>query len=299
MHSIALHHGITPCVLAKIFTTTHQLERSSAHSFCRTCVHSFATFQGSGMRASEHMHIHFAACTCVRLFSHIHQVSNTAMSKVSWSTMSNSTQSRSNTTLVSMLSVGGLPPVPNPIGGPPNDEAIGPIATLEQRAATLLQCAHQAAVVARDAVADAADINNAHAIIVAQYRKIFLACAFGINPDGMSITDPSLLPEKLKTYKSVKSVEQYNYIIEVLTNWSDNNVLKAASPEDPNANACRNFHKENIRDTVTSRNFRLRRPKVSTGHSKSFSSTRSLGALSSTCLTSLTSSTRLIADKAI
>jgi hypothetical protein len=33
--------------------------------------------------------------------------------------------------------------------------------------------------------------------------------------------------------------------------------------------------------------------------SKSFSSTSSLGALSSTCLTSLTSSTRLIADKAI
>jgi hypothetical protein len=127
-----------------------------------------------------------------------------------------------------MSSVGGLPPVPNPIGGPPKDEAIGPIAALEQRAATLLQRAHQAAVVARDAAANAADINNAHAIIVAQQCKMFLACAFGINPDGMPITDPSLLPEKLKTYKSVKSVKQYNYIIEVLTNWGDDNVLKAA-----------------------------------------------------------------------
>jgi hypothetical protein len=69
--------------------------------------------------------------------------------------------------------------------------------------------------------------------------KMFLACAFGINPDGTPITNPSLLMEKLKTYKSVKSVEQYNYIIEVLTNWGNNNVLKAASPEDPDANACR------------------------------------------------------------
>jgi hypothetical protein len=124
-----------------------------------------------------------------------------------------------------MLYVRGLPPVPNPIGGPPNNEAIGPIAALEQRAATLLQRTHQAAVVARDAAADAADINNAHAIIVAQHRKMFLARAFGINPDGTPITNPSLLLKKLKTYKSLKSVEQYNYIIEVLTNWDDDNIL--------------------------------------------------------------------------
>jgi hypothetical protein len=62
-----------------------------------------------------------------------------------------------------------------------------------------LQRAHQAAVVARDAAADAADINNAHATSVAQHRKMFLARAFGINPNGTPITDPSLLPEKLKT----------------------------------------------------------------------------------------------------
>jgi hypothetical protein len=51
----------------------------------------------------------------------------------------------------------------------------------------------------------------------------------------------------LKTYKSVKSVEQYNYIIEVLSNWGDNAVLKEASPDDPNANVCQNYGKENIR----------------------------------------------------
>jgi hypothetical protein len=105
---------------------------------------------------------------------------NTAMSNVSWSTMSNSTQSRSNTTSASMLSVGGLPPVPYSIGGPPINEAIGPIAALKQREATLLQCTHQAAVVARDVAADAAVINNAHANIVAQHCKMFLAHAFGI-----------------------------------------------------------------------------------------------------------------------
>jgi hypothetical protein len=183
----------------------------------------------------------------MRSFSHIHQVSNTAMSNVSWSTMmSNSTQSRSNTTSTSMLSTGGVPPVSNPIGGPPSDGAIGPIAALEQRAATHLQRAIQAAAVARDAAADAADINNAHAPIVSQHRKMFLARAFGINPDGMPIIDPSLLPEKLKTYKSVKSIEQYNYIIVVLTNWGDEAVLKAALPDDPDANACKNFRMENI-----------------------------------------------------
>ncbi len=98
-----------------------------------------------------------------------------------------------------MLSAGGVPPVPNPIGGSPGNGAIGPIAALKQRAATLLQRTIQAAAVARDAAADATDINNAHATIVAQHRKMFLARAFGINPDGTPIMYPSLLLEKLKT----------------------------------------------------------------------------------------------------
>jgi hypothetical protein len=169
------------------------------------------------------------------------------MSTVSWSTMMlHSTQSRSNTTSTSISSAGGVPPVPNPIGGSSGDGAIGPIAALKQCAATLLQRMIQAAAVARDAAADAADINNAHATIVAQHRKMFLARAFGIDPDGPPIIHPSLLPERLKTYKSVKSVEQYNYIIEVLANWGDDAILKEATPDDPDANACRNYCKENI-----------------------------------------------------
>jgi hypothetical protein len=145
-----------------------------------------------------------------------------------------------------MSSAGGVPPVPNPIGGSPSDRVIGPIAALEQRAATLLQRTIQAAAVARDVAADAADINNAHATIVAQHHKMFLACAFSKNPNGTPIIDPSLSPERLKMYKSVKSVEQYNYIIKVLTNWGDDAVLKEATLDDPDANACRNYCKENI-----------------------------------------------------
>jgi hypothetical protein len=145
-----------------------------------------------------------------------------------------------------MSSAGMVLSVPNLIRESPRDGVVGPIAALEQCAATLSQREIQAAAVARDAAADAADINNAHATIVAQHRKMFLARAFGINPYGTAIIVLSLLPEKLKTYKSVRSVEQYNYIIEVLSNWGDNAVLKEASPDDPDANKCQNYCKENI-----------------------------------------------------
>jgi hypothetical protein len=171
----------------------------------------------------------------------------TDMSTISSSTvMLNSTQSRSNTTSALMSSAGMVLSVPNPIRESPRDRVGGPIAALEHCVATLSQRVIQAAAVARDVVADAADINNAHATIVAQHRKMFLARAFGINPDGTSITDPSLLPKKLKMYKSVKSVQQDNYMIEVPSNWGDDAVLKEASPDDPDANACWNYRKENI-----------------------------------------------------
>ena len=97
---------------------------------------------------------------------------------------------------------------------------------------------------AREAVADAVDINNAHNVILSQHRKMFLASAFGINPDGTSIA-LSLLPHKLKRYKSVKSVAQYNYIIEILKNWGDDTFLKDASPTNPDANEFRAYRKEN------------------------------------------------------
>ncbi len=78
--------------------------------------------------------------------------------------------------------------------------------------ATLEQCAIQAADIARDAAADAAQMTNSHTTMIAQHRKLFLRAAFGINPDGMAITNKSLLPERLKVKRLVKTVEQYNYI---------------------------------------------------------------------------------------
>ncbi len=81
--------------------------------------------------------------------------------------MLNSTQSHSNTTSASMSSADMVLSVPNPIRESPRDGVVGPISALEQCAATLLQCAIQAAAVARDAAADAADTINAHATIVA------------------------------------------------------------------------------------------------------------------------------------
>ncbi len=78
---------------------------------------------------------------------------------------------------------------------------------------------------AREAVANAVDINNAHNVILSQHRKMFLASTLRINPNGTSIA-PSLLPQKLKRYKSVKSIAQYNYIIELLKNWGDDTFLK-------------------------------------------------------------------------
>jgi hypothetical protein len=139
----------------------------------------------------------------------------TAMSNVSWSTMS--THSRSNTNSASTSSSGGVPPISNPIGGRPikGGAPLGPIAAFEKSAAILSQCAVQAEHAAREAAADAQEMKNAHATIVSQHQKMFLQTAFGINPDGTPITDPSLCPDKLKKYNSVKSVEQYNDMIKI------------------------------------------------------------------------------------
>jgi hypothetical protein len=55
----------------------------------------------------------------------------------------------------------------------------------------------------------------------------------------MAITDQSLLPKHLKVYKSVKTVNQYNYIINVLRKWGDDTVLVNAYPDDMDAAAIR------------------------------------------------------------
>ena len=111
-------------------------------------------------------------------------------------------------------------------------EGGGPVASLEARAAVFKECAAQAIAAANEAVADAAKINSAHAEIVNQHRKLFLAKAFRINPDGTPINNPALqLTDAAPEYKSVKSLQQYNYIIYCLTHWGDNATLKTL-PDD-------------------------------------------------------------------
>ena len=125
-------------------------------------------------------------------------------------------------------------------------QARGSMAFLEERASILSQLADEAAAFAREAAADAQDFNNAHASIVAKHHKMFLQCAFDINLDRTVITDVSTLPEKLKKYKSVKTVKQNVDMIHVITtNWGDEAVLKKASSDDQQAATIRKFCKSN------------------------------------------------------
>ncbi len=61
--------------------------------------------------------------------------------------------------------------------------------------------------------ANSYQMTNAHTTVIAQHRKLLFWAAFGINLDGTAIADKSLLLERLKVNKLVKTVEQYNYII--------------------------------------------------------------------------------------
>ena len=137
-------------------------------------------------------------------------------------------------------------PIPYPIGVHPIEPLLGPIASLQQCADALEEQAAQAAAIAREAAADAVEISSAHAFIVAQHRKI-LQKAFGINPDGSRITDPALLPDKSKKYKSVKTVKQYNDIVRIVSSWGDDAVLADSLPDDVEAAKIRYFHRKNPR----------------------------------------------------
>ena len=62
----------------------------------------------------------------------------------------------------------------------------GPIAFLEERVAILSQSADEAAAVAREAVTDAVDFNNARTSIVTKHRKMFLERVFASHLMGRS-----------------------------------------------------------------------------------------------------------------
>jgi hypothetical protein len=77
------------------------------------------------------------------------------------------------------------------VGAPIINGAGGPVASLDARAAVFKKCATQAMAAADEAAADAERIKSAHAEMIAVHRKLFLAKAFRINPDGTPLTDPS------------------------------------------------------------------------------------------------------------
>ena len=94
---------------------------------------------------------------------------------------------------------------------------------------------------AREAAADADALESAHFIIEAKHREMFLRRAFGINPDDMPIANRG----PIKPYKSVKTIEQYNDIVHILTHWGDDNFLAAAPENDSDAVLIRRFWKNN------------------------------------------------------
>jgi hypothetical protein len=126
-----------------------------------------------------------------------------------------------------------VPPIPNTIDSSQGGLR-GPRAVLQQRV-------DQAAVVAREAAADADALESAHVITKAKHHEMFLWKAFGINPDDTPIANPG----PIKTYKSVKSIEQYNDVVRILTHWGDDNFLTAAPENNSDVVLIRRFWKNN------------------------------------------------------
>jgi hypothetical protein len=119
------------------------------------------------------------------------------MSHLTHSIVSNITMSGTSieSSSSSFSAVGVVPPaVPRSIEG-----AVGAAAILQVRA-------NQAAAIANAAANDAAAVSSAHSIILEKHCTMFLQRAFGINPDGTAV-DQAVLPNCLKKYKSVKTVE--------------------------------------------------------------------------------------------
>ncbi len=92
--------------------------------------------------------------------------------------------------------VGVVPPaIPRSIEG-----TVGAAAFLQVRAT-------QAAAIANAAANDAAAVSSAHGIILDKHCTMFFQRALGINPDGTAV-DQAVLPNCLKKYKSIKTVNQ-------------------------------------------------------------------------------------------
>jgi hypothetical protein len=151
------------------------------------------------------------------------------MSNITWSATSNDSSSLSS----SAASAVGVVPlaIPNSV-----QVAVG--------AATFLQVrATQAAAIATAAANDAAAVSSAHNVIIDKHCTMFLQCAFGIMPDGMAV-DQALLPNQLKKYKSVKTVDQYNNIVRCLSHCGEDEYLAAALEDNMEASRIYRFRRQ-------------------------------------------------------
>jgi hypothetical protein len=82
--------------------------------------------------------------------------------------------------------------------------------------------------------------------LVNAHRRLFLRKAFGINPDGTPISDiEDFNDAPTKTYRLVKTVEQYKEIVRILTYWGDDAFLATADEGDPAVSEIRRFRKAN------------------------------------------------------
>ncbi len=61
-------------------------------------------------------------------------------------------------------------------------------------------------MIATAAANDAAAVRSTENIIIDKHCTMFLQCVFGIKPNGTAV-DQALLPDCLKKYKSVKTVD--------------------------------------------------------------------------------------------
>jgi hypothetical protein len=167
----------------------------------------------------------------------------------------------------SSSSAAEVPPIPNTIDSS-QDGRRGPRAVLQQRA-------NQAAVVAREAAADADALESAHVIIEAKHREMFLRRAFGINPDGTPIANIG----PIKPYKSVKTVDQYNDIVRCLTHWGDDNFLAAAPENDSDAALIRRFRKSNRQGYNYSKHFDIEETEALDGSKKIILKSKNTGGI--------------------
>jgi hypothetical protein len=180
------------------------------------------------------------------------------MSHLTHSVVSNITMSGTSIESSSSSSsvVGVVPPaVPRSIEG-----AVGAAAILQVRA-------DQAAAIANAAANDAAAVSSAHSIILEKHRTMFLQHAFGINPDGTAVNQ-AVLPDCLKKYKSVKTVEQYSDMVRCLTYWGEDEYLATAPEDDMEASRIYRFRRQHLQGYNYAKYFRIEETKSLDGSAK-------------------------------